>query len=260
MIIDTHAHYDDNLYDDDRDALLSQVKDKGIGTIINIGTNDESNKRSIKLAHTYEDMIYATVGYFPSEVYHLTNEDADRLIELSHDDKVVAIGEVGLDYHYPVIDKKMQSRWFDIQINIAIEQGLPLSIHSRDACADTIDIMKSSHADRASGVMHCYSYEAQTAKTLLDMGFSFGIGGVVTFKNSRKIKETVSYIPLESILLETDCPYLAPTPHRGQRNDSTYLSYVIDEISRIKNIDREQVIDITHDNAVRLFAKMGERP
>ncbi len=252
MIFDTHAHYDDEAFDEDRGILLSSMKSSGIGNIVNIGADMKSSQVSIELASEY-DFIYAAVGVHPSEVEELTDEHMDELEKWAALDKVVAIGEIGLDYHYPDTDKVLQKKWFVKQLEVAAKVKLPVVIHSRDAAKDTLDIMKEHEADEIGGVVHCYSYGVEMAREYLDMGYYFGIGGVVTFTNSKKLKEVVSYLPLDKIVLETDCPYLSPVPNRGKRNSSLNLPYVVSAIADIKQISEEEVIEATTKNAFDLY-------
>lgn len=252
MIFDTHAHYDDEAFDEDRGILLSSMKSSGIGNIVNIGADMKSSQVSIELANEY-DFIYAAVGVHPSEVEELTDEHMDELEKWAALDKVVAIGEIGLDYHYPDTDKALQKKWFVKQLEVAAKAKLPVVIHSRDAAKDTLDIMKEHKADEIGGVVHCYSYGVEMAREYLDMGYYFGIGGVVTFTNSKKLKEVVSYLPLDKIVLETDCPYLSPVPNRGKRNSSLNLPYVVSAIADIKQISEEEVIEATTKNAFDLY-------
>lgn len=252
MIFDTHAHYDDEAFDEDRGILLSSMKSSGIGNIVNIGADMKSSQVSIELASEY-DFIYAAVGVHPSEVEELTDEHMDELEKWAALDKVVAIGEIGLDYHYPDTDKVLQKKWFVKQLEVAAKVKLPVVIHSRDAAKDTLDIMKEYEADEIGGVVHCYSYGVEMAREYLDMGYYFGIGGVVTFTNSKKLKEVVSYLPLDKIVLETDCPYLSPVPNRGKRNSSLNLPYVVSAIADIKQISEEEVIEATTKNAFDLY-------
>lgn len=252
MIFDTHAHYDDEAFDEDRGILLSSMKSSGIGNIVNIGADMKSSQVSIELANEY-DFIYAAVGVHPSEVEELTDEHMDELEKWAALDKVVAIGEIGLDYHYPDTDKVLQKKWFVKQLEVAAKVKLPVVIHSRDAAKDTLDIMKEHKADEIGGVVHCYSYGVEMAREYLDMGYYFGIGGVVTFTNSKKLKEVVSYLPLDKIVLETDCPYLSPVPNRGKRNSSLNLPYVVSAIADIKQISEEEVIEATTKNAFDLY-------
>ena len=252
MIFDTHAHYDDEQFDTDRESLLLSMKENGIGNIVNIGANMATSKSSIELARNY-DFIYAAVGVHPSDTEELNDENIEVLRELSGDKKCVAIGEIGLDYYYPEPEKDLQKKWFVRQLQLAREVDLPVVIHSRDAASDTMEILKNTPMGDNPGVVHCFSYSKEIALECIKMGYYIGVGGVLTFKNGRKLKETVEEIPIERIILETDCPYLAPTPHRGERNSSLYLPLVVDELSKIKGISAEEVIDITEQNARTMY-------
>lgn len=252
MIIDSHAHYDDEYFNLDRDELLCSMQENKIEKIINVGANIKGSQESIKLSEKYS-FVYAAIGVHPSDVDELTEEKIQWLKEQSSHKKVVAIGEIGLDYHYDDIDKQLQKKWFIRQMELARQVQKPVIIHSRDAALDTITIMKDLGADQIPGVVHCYSYSKESAKDYLEMGYYFGIGGVLTFKNAKKLKEAVEYIPLDRILLETDSPYLAPEPFRGKRNSSLYLPYVVTEMANIKGISEEEIIQITTNNTKRLF-------
>lgn len=252
MIFDTHAHYDDPVYDKDRETLFQTMRSEGVGIITDIGADIESTKRAVELSESY-DFIYAAAGVHPSEVYSLEETDMDFLREAAKNSKVVAIGEIGLDYHYEDTVREVQKKWFVRQLEIAKETNLPVVIHSRDAAQDTLDIMKAEHAEEIGGVIHCFSYGWDMAKIYLDMGFYLGIGGVVTFKNAKKLKEVVQKAPLERLVLETDAPYLAPEPYRGKRNASHYLKYVINEIAVLRNLIPEEVILITEDNGKQMY-------
>ena len=255
MIFDTHAHYDDEAFEEDREELLLSLPAQGIGKVINIGASLQSTKTTVELAQRYP-FLYAAVGVHPEGVTELTEESMDWLKELCKLEKTVAIGEIGLDYYWDEPERDLQKQWFRRQLQLAKEVKLPVVIHSREAAKDTIDIMKEEHSEEIGGVIHCYSYTKESARTFLDMGFSFGIGGVLTFKNAKKLKEAVEYIPMDRILLETDCPYLAPVPHRGKRNSSLFLPYVVEELASIKGISREEVERITMENALRVFTKI----
>lgn len=251
-MIESHAHYDDEAFDNDREELLTSVFESGIQKIINVGASMESCKTTLALAETYEQ-IYAAIGVHPSETGDLTEKDMEWLFDKSQFSKVVAIGEIGLDYYWDTPDRETQKKWFRRQLALAKETNLPVIIHSRDAAADTISIMKECGAEQIPGVIHCYSYTKESAREFLDMGYSFGIGGVLTFKNAKKLKEAVAYIPMDHILLETDCPYLAPEPNRGKRNSSLNIPYVVQVMAQIKGISEEEVIRITSENTKRLF-------
>ncbi len=252
MIFDTHAHYDDEQFDIDRDELLASMKANGIGHIVNVGANIKSTRGALELAHKY-DFIYAAVGVHPSDVEELNEDSFELLREWSQDGRCVAIGEIGLDYHWPDPEPEIQKKWFKRQLELARQERLPVIIHSRDAAKDTLDIMRVEHAEEIGGIVHCFSYSKEVAAQCVEMGFFIGVGGVLTFKNGRKMREVVEQTPMEKLLLETDCPYLAPEPYRGKRNNSLYLPYVVTEMARIKGISEQEVIDITEQNAKRVY-------
>ena len=251
MIFDTHAHYDDEQFDTDRETLLASMPEQGVGTIVNVSATYESCERVVELVKRYSFM-YAAVGIHPDEVGSLNEERFQQMKELCKQEKVVAVGEIGLDYYWDNESHDVQKEWFVRQLDLARELNLPVLIHSREAAADTMEIMKE-HGQGLRGVIHCYSYSKEQAKEYVKMGYYIGVGGVVTFKNSRVLKEVVKAIPLEHIVVETDCPYLAPTPHRGKRNSSAYLPLVIEEIAKLKGITAEEVEDATYENAQRLY-------
>ena len=253
MIFDTHAHYDDEVFDTDRDELLKDMWKNGVEFVVNVGASIESSKKTLKLAETYS-FIYAAIGVHPSETGEMTEEDIVWLERKAADSKVTAIGEIGLDYYWKEPDKDIQKKWFERQLWLAGRVKLPVIIHSRDAAKDTLEILKSWKKDKTAGVIHCYSYTKESAREYLDMDYYFGIGGVVTFKNARKLTEAVSYIPMNRILLETDCPYLAPEPYRGKRNQSSYIDYVAQKISEIKQISKEEVLVQTMQNAKDFYS------
>ncbi|WP_027422219.1 TatD family hydrolase [Lachnobacterium bovis] len=257
MIFETHAHYDDNKFDNDREELIKSLPEKGIKRIINVGASIETTKTTIEIARKY-DFIYAAVGVHPSDIDCLTEESFEWLRQQVKWEKTVAVGEIGLDYYWDK-DKdiqKAQRFWFKRQMELAREAHLPVIIHSRDAAEDTFRVMKEIRAEEIPGVIHCYSYSPEMAKEYIKMGYYIGVGGVVTFKNGKKLKQTVKEIPIEKILLETDCPYMAPEPNRGTRNDSSNIPYVVEEIARIKGISTEEVEKITWDNAMNLFKRV----
>ena len=261
MIFETHAHYDDSKFDEDREELLKKVHDSGVSPIINVGASIESTKTTLELAKTH-DYIYAAVGVHPSDISGLNEDSFEWLREQTAYAKTVAIGEIGLDYYWdkePEV-QEAQRYWFGRQLDLAKETGLPVIIHSRDAAEDTLQVMKEHKAQEIPGVIHCYSYSKELAGEFVKMGYFIGVGGVVTFKNARKLVETVEVIPMEHILLETDCPYMAPEPHRGTRNDSSNIPFVIEKIAQIKGISPAEVERITEENAYRLFNKIqGEK-
>lgn len=252
MIFDTHAHYTDKRFEEDRDSLLLSMKDHGVGQIVEVGAGISSTRDAVALAHRY-DFVYASVGIHPEEIEQLTEQHMDWFKELAADEKVIAVGEIGLDYYYDEPERSLQKQWFERQLELAKEVNLPVIIHSRDAAQDTLEIMKAHHAEEIGGVIHCFSYSTEMAETYLNMGFFLGIGGVVTFKNSRKLKEVVEMAPLDRLVLETDAPYLTPVPYRGKRNASLYLPYVAQEIARLKGVSEEEVVRVTEENARKLY-------
>ncbi len=254
MIFETHAHYEDERFDEDREALLGSMKDHGISTIVNVGSTIETTKKSIQLAEKY-DFIYAAAGVHPSEIHCLNEENLQWLYEQTKHPKVAAVGEIGLDYYWDKEEdvQAQQRYWFERQLQLARDTGLPVIIHSRDAAADTLKIMQKAYAWGIPGVIHCFSYSPELAEEYVRMGYYIGIGGVVTFKNAKKLKEAAARIPLERILLETDCPYMAPEPYRGKRNSSLYLVHVAAKIAEIKGITEQEVIDVTRQNALRMY-------
>ena len=251
MIFDTHAHYDSEQFEEDREALLSGLPAEGVGTVINVGATLEGCRASLEFAEKYS-YFYAAVGVHPDEVGALNEETFAWLRKAAKSPKVVAIGEIGLDYHWDVEPREVQKKWFIRQLDLARELDLPVNIHSRDAAQDTMDIMKE-HARGMRGIIHCYSYSREMAEEYVKMGFHIGIGGVVTFKNARKLKEVVSAIPLERIVLETDCPYMTPTPYRGKRNHSGYIDFTAATVAALRGITKEEVIAATEKNAQQLF-------
>ena len=251
MIFDTHAHYDDEQFDADREELLNSMAEQGVGTIVNVSASYPSCEQVTEMVQKYPFM-YAAVGVHPDHVGELNEETFVRMKKLFANDKVIAVGEIGLDYYWDNESHDLQKAWFIRQLELARELDLPVLIHSREAAADTMDIMKE-HAEGISGVIHCYSYSKEMAREYVKMGFYIGVGGVVTFKNARKLKETVVEIPLTSIVLETDCPYLAPEPNRGKRNNSAYIRYVAEEIAKIKGITYEEVVAQTDENARQMY-------
>lgn len=256
LIFDSHAHYDDEQFDDDRDELLSSMKKQGVGIIVNVGASLKSTRQSVELANKY-DFMYASVGIHPSEIKDLSDSTMAELKELAMEEKVVAIGEIGLDYYYMDDGKEEQIYWFERQLELARELNMPVIIHSRDAASDTMQIIEKHRDQLVGGVIHCYSYSVEQAKEYVKMGFYIGVGGVLTFKNGRKLVETVQAIPLDKIVLETDCPYLSPVPNRGKRNDSSNIKYVVQKLAELKACTEEDVIAVTSSNAHKLYHIQG---
>ena len=252
MIFDTHAHYDDEAFDNDREELLLSLKSNGIGAVVNVAASLESCRMTLELTRNYE-FVYGAIGVHPSESGELKDSDRDQLKAWCREEKICAVGEIGLDYYWEEPEHSIQKKWFVSQLDLARELKLPVIIHSRDAAKDTLDIMKAEKAGEIGGVIHCFSYAKEMAREYLNMGYYLGIGGVLTFKNARKLVEVAEYAPLESIVLETDCPYLAPVPKRGKRNSSLNLTYVADLLAEIKGTDRETIERVTWENALRLY-------
>lgn len=252
MIFDSHAHYDDEAFDADREELLDSFPFNDIRYVVNVGADIPTSKSTVELTKRFPH-VYGAVGVHPSNVEGLTSADMVQLRQFAMEDKIVAIGEIGLDYHYRDFDREQQKTWFVKQMELARELKLPVIIHSRDAAKDTLDIMKEVYAQDIGGVVHCFSYSAEIAQEILNMGFYIGIGGVLTFGNAKKLKEAVSIIPMDRIVLETDCPYLAPEPNRGKRNSSLNLPYVAKELATLKGISYEEVVETTRNNAKTLY-------
>lgn len=258
MIFESHAHYDDRQFDVDREKLLENLPLQNVGVIVNVGSDIRSSKESITLAHQY-DYIYAAIGVHPDEVDTMKEADMEELSHMAKETKVVAIGEIGLDYFRKEGNayKSVQKEWFCRQLDLAKEIEKPVIIHSRDAAEDTIQILRDFRKENPQienpGVIHCYSYSPELAKEYVATGFYIGIGGVVTFKNAKKLVETVAQIPLDRILVETDSPYLCPEPNRGKRNDSSQIRYVIDRIADIRGIAPEEVEKQTEMNARKMY-------
>jgi len=269
-IFETHAHYDDERFDVDREDLIkSMLSPEGsLDVIVNVGASKRGCEASLAFASQYEKM-YAAIGFHPEDIFKLNKSDIDwlrqKLVDNKFDGvnpnrKVVALGEIGLDYYYVSEDaaeaeheKCVQREWFVDQMNVAYETKMPVIIHSRDACQETINILKENHGNDLGGIIHCYSYTKEAARDFLNMGFHIGIGGVLTFKNAKKLVAAAEYIPMDRIVLETDSPYMAPEPNRGKRNDSRNIQYVAEKLAEIKGLSAAEVIDITNNNARRLF-------
>ncbi len=250
MYFDSHAHYDDESFDEDRDELLKGMKEKGVGIIINAAAELNSCKTGIELANKYSH-IYCSVGVHPHDVAMLKASDIDVIREFAKEKRVVAIGEIGLDYYYDTSPREIQREWFEKQLLLAKELELPVIVHSRDASQETFDIIEKSGV--REGVIHCFSGSHELAKEYIKRGFYIGVGGTLTFKNAKKTVKVVEEISIENILIETDAPYLTPVPHRGKRNESTYLEHVVSKIAEIKQITSKEVEDVTYANAKQLF-------
>lgn len=250
MLFDTHAHLDDARFDEDRDSVIAHLQEEGISLVVNVGADMESSRRSVELANQY-DFIYAAVGVHPDETGELTEADMQELAELSKNDKVVAIGEIGLDYHNNGAPKEVQQKWFRRQLSLAEKLHLPYIVHDRDAHGDTLSILKE--IGYFNGVLHCFSGSAEMAKEVVKLGLMVSFAGPVTFKNAPKTKEAAKNVPPERLMVETDSPYLSPEPHRGKRNDSSRVRFVAEEIARLHEISFEDVARITMENGKRFF-------
>lgn len=252
MIFDTHAHYDDEAFNEDREAVIKSLAAAGVETVVNIGASMASSETTLELTRNYP-FIYGTAGVHPSETAELDEEKFQRLKEIVREPKIVAVGEIGLDYYWEKPAHDIQKNWFERQLELAREVNLPVVIHSREAAKDTLEIMKAAKAGDMGGVIHCFSYGKDMAREYLDMGFFLGIGGVLTFKNAKKLREVVEYAPMDQLVLETDSPYMAPEPNRGKRNTSANLPYVVNMMAEIKGLSPEDVIAATEKNARRLY-------
>ena len=254
-IFETHAHYDDEAFDQDRELVLESMEQQGIGTVVNVCASIGQFGRTVALTEKYP-FVYGAVGVHPDDADKMTEETLREIREISHLKKIIAIGEIGLDYywHKEECEHKRQQEMFRAQMDIAREEKLPFMIHSREAAKDTLDIVREyMKGGMYGGIIHCFSYGKEMAEEYLKMGLYLGIGGVVTFKNARKLKEVVEYAPLDQLVLETDSPYLSPEPNRGKRNSSLNLPYVAQAIAEIKGVTPEQIIRITRENAEKLL-------
>lgn len=252
MLFDTHAHLDDEKFDNDRDEIIQKCQDENVGLILNAGTNVKTSLKSISLANKY-DFIYASVGIHPHDAKDMDEDTIEVLRELAKNKKVVAIGEIGLDYYYDFSPREIQKRRFIEQIELARELDLPIIVHDRDSHEDTMDILKKSGIKSVGGVLHSFSGSSKMARKCIDLGMYISISGPVTFKNNKKTIEVVREIPLDKLLIETDSPYLTPEPYRGKRNYSGLVRYVAEKIADIKGITFEEVKEATFENGKRLF-------
>lgn len=250
MIFDTHAHYDDEKFDIDREDVLNDLKNHDVNLVVNIGCDEKTSINSIKLAEKY-DFLYATVGFHPHSAKEFEEKHIDMLKEMAKHEKVLAIGEIGLDYYYDNSPREIQKEVFAKQLQIANELSLPVVIHDRDAHKDCLDVINTHSPEKL--VYHCYSGSPEYAEILLKKGYKMSFGGALTFKNARVSQEVIDFLPLEAIMLETDCPYLSPVPHRGKRNDSRYINLIAEKISEIKGISYEKVLEITYNNGKEFF-------
>lgn len=253
MLFDTHAHLNDARFDEDRAQVIQRAKDNGVSLIVNVGYNHETITETIQLAETY-DWIYAAVGWHPNEAHHCDDQALSRIEELAQTHpKVVAIGETGLDYYRDYASPEVQQIVFRRQIELAKRVKKPLVIHNREASHDVVAILQEEGAEQVGGVMHCFSGDEALARQCLELGFYISFGGPLTFKNAGKLREVARFVPLDRILIETDCPYLAPHPLRGKRNESAYVRYVAEELARLYQLELDEIGRITLENGKRLF-------
>lgn len=250
MLFDTHTHLDDEKFDNDRDEIISSLKEEGISLLVNIGADLKSSEASIKLAEKY-DFIYASVGVHPCDTKDLTIDDLNTLEKMAQHEKVVAIGEIGLDYYWDEPEREIQKEWFLKQLLLAKKLNMPYIVHDRDAHADTLEIIKK--ADYTNGVMHCFSGSAEMAQEVIKMGMYVSLSGTVTFKNAKKAQEVANIVPLDKLLIETDSPYLTPEPFRGKRNNSAYVRYTAEKIAELRGLSFEELARITMENGKRFY-------
>ena len=249
-IFDSHAHYDQRRFAEDQKEVLASLQPAGIGRIMNIGCDLESSLKSVRLAEEY-DFIYAAVGSHPDDAANVDDVLVARYRNLAGREKVMAIGEIGLDYYYEDVPRSQQQVAFRKQMELAAELDMPVIIHQRDAYEDALKIV--DEFPTVKGVFHCFSGSLEYAKEVVKRGYYMGFTGVITFKNARKAVEVVQWAPLDKLLLETDCPYMAPEPYRGRRCDSTMLPRMAEKIAELRGLSPEQIAKITRENALRLF-------
>lgn len=252
LLIDTHAHLDSSRFNKDRAEVIKNARDTGVSYIVNIGADLKSSRYSVKLAREYP-FIFATVGIHPHDAISLDANVLAELEKLAGEEKVVAIGEIGLDYYYDHSPRDIQRAAFIDQLVLAKKLNLPIVVHSREAEEDTISILKEYYRQGGTGILHCFSGSLKMAREALELGFYLAFGGIVTFKNAGGLLEVLEELPLDRILLETDCPYLSPVPYRGKRNEPAYLPYVAEKIGEIKGVSLEEVAEITTANAIRVY-------
>ncbi|MEG7336877.1 YchF/TatD family DNA exonuclease [Bacillus subtilis] len=252
MLFDTHAHLNAEQYDTDLEEVIERAKAEQVNRIVVVGFDRPTITRAMEMIEAY-DFIYAAIGWHPVDAIDMTEEDLAWIKELSVHEKVVAIGEMGLDYHWDKSPKEIQKEVFRKQIALAKEVNLPIIIHNRDATEDVVTILKEEGAEAVGGIMHCFTGSAEVARECMKMNFYLSFGGPVTFKNAKKPKEVVKEIPNDRLLIETDCPFLTPHPFRGKRNEPSYVKYVAEQIAELKGMTFEEVASITTENAKRLF-------
>ncbi len=248
-IFDTHSHYDDEKFNPDREMLLSNLQSQGVSNVVSCGCDIETTQFNFDLAQKY-DFMYFAAGFHPECLEGASLEDLEIIKKFAQNKKCVAIGEIGLDYHWMSSTKKVQKEFFTSQIELAADLDLPVIVHDREAHGDTLDILK---ATKPKGVVHCFSGSKEMAREIIKLGMYIGMNGVVTFNNARKSLEVVKEIPLDRLVLETDCPYLAPVPHRGKRNDSSLIPFIAEKIATLLEMDVQELLNITNENAKKLY-------
>ncbi|MGG3915497.1 TatD family hydrolase [Rossellomorea vietnamensis] len=252
MLFDTHVHLNAEQFDEDLEEVLSRAREAGVGKMVVVGFDRPTINRAMELIGQY-DFLYAAIGWHPVDAIDMNDEDLAWIEDLSQHPKVVAIGEMGLDYHWDKSPKDVQKEVFRKQIQLAKKVKLPIVIHNREATQDIVDILREEGAEEVGGIMHCFSGSPEIAQECVEMNFYISLGGPVTFKNAKKPKEVAKEIPLEKLLIETDCPYLAPHPYRGKRNEPAYVKLVAEQIAELKEVSLEEVEKITTENAIKLF-------
>lgn len=250
--IDSHVHLDDERFDEDREQLIKSLNENGVETILNLGSDLNTSKSSVKLADEYS-FIYAAIGCHPHDSKYMNEDVMNTFIEMAKDKKVIGIGEIGLDYYYDNSDRETQKLWFREQIRLAKELDLPYIVHDRDAHEDVFRIMKEEHCSGTRGILHCYSSSVEMAREFIKLGFYISLGGPVTFKKSKTPKLVAREVPIDRLLIETDCPYLTPEPFRGKRNEPKYVRYVAEEIARIREVQVSEIAEKTKSNFKNLF-------
>lgn len=252
MLFDTHAHLNAEEYKDDLEEVLARAQEAGVANMVVVGFDRPTIERAMELVERY-DFLYASVGWHPVDAIDMTEEDLVWIERLTSHPKVVALGEMGLDYHWDKSPKDIQKEVFRKQIRLARKVKLPIIIHNREATADILEILKEEKAEEVGGIMHCFSGSPEVARECVNMNFYISLGGPVTFKNAKKPKEVAAEVPLEKLLIETDCPYLTPHPFRGKRNEPGYVKLVAEQIAEIKGLSYEEVAETTTKNAKKFF-------
>ena len=252
MLFDTHAHLNAEQYNEDLEQVIERAKSEKVEKIVVVGFDRPTITRAMELIEAY-DFMYAAIGWHPVDAIDMTDEDLAWIKELSQHEKVVAIGEMGLDYYWDKSPKDVQKEVFRRQIALAKEVNLPIIIHNRDATEDVVTILKEEGAAEVGGIMHCFTGSLEIAKACMEMNFYISFGGPVTFKNAKKPKEVVKYIPSDRLLIETDCPYLTPAPFRGKRNEPSYVKYIAEQIAELREISFEELAALTTENAKKVF-------